>query len=85
MNVSINTKYNIGDEVWFADYIYDTFCPCEYSGKIYEINIEITFTQMQVLYWVSAECGERHIYEEYPENVCFATYEECTKWCKEHN
>ena len=85
MNVSINTKYNIGDEVWFADYVYDTFYPCKYSGKITEIDIEVANEQICVLYWVSVECDGYRIYEEYSEDVCFGTYEECTKWCENRN
>ncbi len=85
MNLNINTKYNIGDTVWFADYIYDTHYPSKYSGTVREIEIEISETQQLISYWVIVDYNGNKELEQYSERACFATYEECIKWCKEHN
>ena len=83
--IEIDAKYNIGDEVWFTDYIYDTYYPCEYPGTIYEIEIEVTEKQRIIHYWVRVDYGENKGCEKYTEEMCFASYEECEQWCDEHN
>ena len=84
-NITTNAKYNIGDEIWFAYYVYDSFLPCKYSGKICAIHIEITEAQQSIYYTVSVDYGDGISLEKYAERVCFPTYEECTKWCEEYN
>lgn len=84
-NISIEAKYNIGDKVWFTDYCYDTFYPCKYCGEIYEMEIEITKTQKIIYYWIVVDYNGSKEYEKYSEAMCFASYEECTKWCDERN
>lgn len=84
-DINVKTKYKIGDQIWFADYFHDTFCPCKYYGEIYEINIEIDKNQTCIYYWVVVDYNGNKEFEKYSENACFATYEECTKWCEEHN
>lgn len=85
MKLDIVTKYNIGDTVWFADYVYDTFYPCEYPGIISEIEVEITTTQQIISYWMAVDFNGNKEFEKYTEVDCFTTYEECTKWCNERN
>lgn len=85
MKLDITTKYNIGDTVWFTDYFYDTFYPIRYPGVIYEIDIEITKTQRLISYWIEVDYDGNKEFEKYAEVVCFASYEECTKWCDERN
>ena len=83
--ITIDAKYNIGDEMWFADYIYDEFCPVKRPAKIIEICIEITEKKTTVCYWATINYGDYVNCEKYAEDVCFASYEECVKWCKEQN
>lgn len=85
MKTAIETKFNIGDAVWFADYYYDTFYPCKYHGEIYEVNIEITKTQMLISYWMTVNYKNSREYEKYSECACFRSYEECAEWCDKRN
>lgn len=83
--ITIDAKYNIGDQVWFADYIYDEFFPSKRSATIFEINIEITKKQQLIFYWCKIDYGDDVMAEKYPEDVCFSSFEDCNNWCKEHN
>lgn len=83
--IQISAKYFIGDEVWFTDYIYDTYYPCKYPGKIYEIEVEINNTQKIISYWMWIDYNGDKRCEKYSESACFYSYEECTKWCDERN
>lgn len=85
MNIAINTKYDVGDTIWFADYFYDTFFPCKCPAKISEINIEIDERSQIIYYWTTVDYGEGIVVEKFSEAACFHTYEECTKWCEEQN
>lgn len=83
--IEIDTKYRIGDEIWFTEYIYDTFIPCEYPGTIYQIEIVITEKQPIVNYLIRIDYKESREYEKYAEQACFGSYEECQQWCDAHN
>lgn len=83
--IIVDAKYNIGDEVWFADYFYDTFYPCKHPGKIDEIEISITSNQMGVYYWIAVDYEDGIGYEKYSETACFGSYEECAEWCDKRN
>lgn len=85
MNVNVKTKFNVGDEVWVSGYFHDTFFPSKHSLKISEINIEIDASQLIIYYLVTMDYGGLTTIDKYSENACFSTYEECTKWCDEHN
>ena len=85
MNIVVNTKYNINDTVWFADYFYDTFFPCKYPAKISEINIDVDENKQAVHYWTTVDYGNGTSLVRQSEDACFNTYEECTKWCDEQN
>lgn len=85
MNINVETKFNVGDEVWVADYFYDTVYPSKHTFKVSEINIEIDASQLIIYYWVTMDAGDCKTIDKYSESVCFSTYEECTKWCDEHN
>lgn len=83
--ITIETQYDIGDEVWFADYVYDTYYPCRCSGTVYEIDVEITESQLMINYWLKIDYDNHILYEKYAEKACFASYKECKQWCKEYN
>ena len=83
--IIIDAKHSIGDKIWFTDYFYDEFSPCKYYGEINEIEVEITESKQKIYYWVVVDYNGSKEYEKYAEEMCFSTYEECTKWCNEHN
>ena len=85
MNINIETKFNIGDDVWIASYCYDTYYPSKHPFKVNEINIEVDSSQLIVYYWGTMETVDWTDVSKYAESACFSTYEECTKWCEEHN
>ena len=83
--LTINTKLKVNDEVYLAYYFYDTYYPCRRSGRVSEIQIKIGETAQTIEYRVAVDCNGEIFYEQIPERRCFATYEECDKWCEEHN
>lgn len=83
--IEAEAKYNIGDEIWFAEYVYDTYYPCQYPGTICEIGVKITKHQQSIKYSVRTNYGNNIGYAEYAEKACFASYEECEQWCEEYN
>ena len=85
MNLNLNIKHNINDEVYLAYYFYDTYYPCKRSGRVSEIQIRIDETEQKVEYRVAIDCNGEICYEQMPERRCFATYKECNEWCEEHN
>lgn len=84
--IEVDTKYRIGDEVWFTEYIYDTFMPCEYPGTIYQIEVDITEDNVQTInYLIRVDYKNNQEYAKYSEKACFGSYEECQQWCDVHN
>lgn len=84
--IEVDTKYRIGDEVWFTEYIYDTFMPCEYPGTIYQIEVDITEDNVQTInYLIRVDYKNNQEYAKYSEKACFGSYEECQQWCDIHN
>ena len=76
----IKTKFKVGDTVYVADLYHDYYArhmPC----VITNIIINITNNNMLIVYCV--ECGE--YMNRLPESWLFSTYEECEKWCEDHN
>ena len=80
MDFNISTKYNIGDKVYITEF-YDEYVP---SGELTIVTIEIGISanKTKVIYYLN-KGDEFQSY--YSEDSLFATYEECTKWCEEHN
>lgn len=83
MNISIHTKYNIGDTVYIA-WCYNG----EYVPEIQPcaINTVYTYTENEIVkisYGIVD--GEDDLEMEIPEDACFRSYAQCTKWCEEHN
>ena len=80
MKLTVDTKFSIGDVVYVVDHYYDYYA----SHRPYvvtDIIINIDNRNTRVTYCV--ECGE-HI-DRFPEEWLFTTYEECARWCDEHN
>lgn len=83
--MTIKTKYKVGDTVWFANYFCDEFYPYKYSGNISEIFISVTDDGVSVLYLIAYENEFGIMLEKHSEDVCFGSYEECVKWCNKQN
>ena len=80
MNVNINTKYNIGDQVYLAQIYHEYYA----NSEPYEIvGINVHMNEHAIKFTYNIEQGG--VITTVSENLLFATYEECTKWCKEHN
>jgi hypothetical protein len=80
MKITLDTKFNIGDTVYAADHYYDYYAS-HTTYVISDIIINVSNRSIRTMYCV--EQGERT--DRFPEDWCFATYEECERWCKEHN
>lgn len=85
MITTIDTKFQIGDEVWIYDYFYDKYYPCKYPCKISEINVKITGDKTIIAYLLIVNHGEYQECQKHSSENFFSSYEECAKWCKKHN
>jgi hypothetical protein len=80
MTFNIETRFNIGDTVYAADHYYD-FYAVKDPYIINDIIVNISNRGIRVMY-----CAEQNgRTTRFPAEWLFDTYEECTKWCKEHN
>ena len=79
MNISATTEFDIGDSVYIAE-TYDVYVP-DGPYNIIGIKLQIIDNATTVRYML--DNGDK-LYG-YPEHLCFDTYEECLKWCYEHN
>jgi hypothetical protein len=80
MKFTIDTKFNIGDKVYAADHYHDYYAS-HVPYVISDVIINIDNRDIRIMYCV--ELGEQT--DRFPEEWLFATYEECAKWCEEHN
>ena len=80
MNINITTKFNIGDTVYTIER-YEDYFPNKNSLTIIGICVDVDNTELETSYYVS----ERGIIYSAPEYKLFTSYQECTKWCNEHN
>lgn len=79
MDINKQSKFNLGDEVYIANY-YDEFTP----SKPYTVTAVLTITDGNgtvVKYRIRNATEEIVMFE----HSCFGTCEECTKWCEKHN
>jgi hypothetical protein len=80
MEITIKTKYNVGDVVYIADHYYDFYAyrkPYIIKDVLIDVNSRRTYIQYEV-----EQDGTTY---RSPEHWTFTTYEECAKWCEEHN
>ena len=80
MKLSIETKFNIGDTVYIAE-CYEDWFACKKPFIISDILISANSQTTHVLYEVQQDGLKSRV----PEDWVFGTYEECKKWCDEHN
>lgn len=81
MDISIQTNFNVGDEVWVPDHYYDWF-PIENAHYITKIEVGISSQGKEVFYAVKDQQGN---IQEYPSRLCFSSYDECKQWCEQKN
>ncbi len=80
MTFTVNTKFDVGDEVYIAYSYYEYYA----SSKPYvvkRVRIQSDGHTTHIVYDVEQDGAEDSVIE----GLTFATYKECTKWCKEHN
>jgi hypothetical protein len=82
MNITVDTKFNIGDMVYAADCYYDYY-PRKIPYTIYNIWINVDAKQDRIItkYGIKSNDDEDIVLEGW----IFATYEECVQWCQKHN
>ena len=80
MKTTVETQFNIGDIVYAADHYH-----CYYTSHtpyvITDIIININNRDTRIMYCVEQNGSS----DRFPEEWLFTTYEECAKWCDEHN
>ena len=80
MKITIETKFNIGDEVYVIDYYHEPFprkTPCIITDILLLGRASYPIVRYEII------CEDKT--ETFPESWLFATYEECTKRCKKNN
>jgi hypothetical protein len=80
MKLTLNTKYNINDTIYIAECYNGEFFPSR-ALTVYQIYTESSLYITEIYYYMYYY-GE---YVKFSESRCFGSYEECSKWCKEHN
>ena len=80
MDFNISTKYDIGNKVYIAE-LYDKYVSSN-GLTVTTIEIEISANKTKVVYYLNDGDNYKGYYTE---EVLFETYEDCTKWCEEHN
>lgn len=80
MRMTIETKFDIGEIVYIADF-YEEFIPRRTPMLIRNMDIRVYNNTPYITYLVM----ENGITERVPENWMFSTYEECVQWCNKKN
>ena len=80
MTINLNTKFNLGDQVYVAETYEDYWANSEPS-IVTDVFIKINNSTTTVLYRLKQ--GE--FFDVVSEYFIFATYDECKQWCEEHN
>lgn len=80
MKLAINTKFNIGDQVYIAETHHEYWANSK-PYQIVGIHIYMNEHTMKISYNIEHD----GFIDSVSERLLFATYEECMKWCKEHN
>lgn len=81
MKLSIETKFDIGETVYVADF-YTIYIPCKQQHIITNFDIHIFKDTPVIVYDTVDQDG---LTDRFVERHLFRTYEECTKWCAEMN
>ena len=76
----IDTKFNVGDSVYLAE-IYEIYWADKTPYVIDGIVVHSNGKKTVVVYNIKRD----QLHFEVSEKFLFATYEECVRWCNEHN
>lgn len=80
MQITVDTKFNIGDAVYVANHYYEL-----YACKEPRIITDILFYGNARYIGVRYELTYKGNTDVVPESWVFGSYEECTKWCEEYS
>ena len=80
MNISLNTKFNIGDAVYFAE-TYEDYWANKEPYIVTDIMVKVNKYGQSIVYRISQNCFTDTV----SEHMLFQKYEDCAKWCKEHS
>ena len=80
MNIIVNTKFNIGDKVYIANYYHD-FYVTEKPHIIKDVLVVINSNKTMIRYEVEQNGSTDCV----PEYWVFPSYEECAEWCESQN
>ena len=80
MKVTLDTKFNIGDTVYVVDHYYDYYVS-HTPYMIIDVLINVNKRGTHIFY----EVEQNDVTDRVPESWTFNTYEECARWCEEHN
>jgi hypothetical protein len=80
MEISVKTKYNVGDVVYIADCYYDFYANHE-PYVVKDVIIDINTHRTRIQY----EVEQKYTSYRVSEAMTFSTYAQCAKWCNEHN
>ena len=80
MKVTADTKFNIGDAVYAAE-PYEVYWANKTPYIVIGITLHMNENVTRIVYTINQDYTITTVSEEF----LFATYEECMKWCKEHN
>ena len=79
MNITVETKFNIGDIV-YTPLVYACWSPNSIPVQVTGVDVRYNISRgTQVLYMLTDTLGYM------PEDMCFMSYEECKQWCWEQN
>lgn len=80
MKITADTKFNIGDTVYAAE-SYEVYWANKTPYIVIDITVNVNEDMTRIVYTINQD----YIIDTVSEDFLFATYEECMKWCKEHN
>ena len=80
MKLTIDTKFDIGSTVYNVELYYEYYVE-KNPYTVVGVSISISDHTMKTTYRIERDGDLRTV----SENSIFATYEECAKWCEEHN
>ena len=81
MQIIINTKYNVGDTVYIADYFHGEYLVCPKTYTVEAFHIFVEEGKQELKYTLHGDYG----YTMLKEDNCFGSCAECTKWCEKQN
>lgn len=80
MDIEVSTKFNIGDSVYFPEFLYGEY----YSSMQYIVRgVRLIFDADKMMIEYTVQCGDSTY--DLIESMCFRSYDECKEWCTNRN